>query len=254
MFLHVWEGRRQVTFLGNGVSDQLGFLGSEGEDLILDAVAACRGDWDLCDLQDLHSESPLLKICVPAPLRAEICPQYACSVVPLPTSVDEFREGLPHGLRRNLRRYRKQLDELGSVEFETGADSLDALFELHRARWALRDDRGMLDGPCMEGFHRRAAGNLLAAGMVRLHSLRLSGKIAAVVYALVHRRRAYSYLGGFDPALARFSPGALIMQYTMEQAILEGVTEFDFLRGEERYKADWGAQPYVTSRLRIWPA
>ena len=42
------------------------------------------------------------------------------------------------------------------------------------------------------------------------------------------------------------------MEYTMEQAILEGVREFDFLRGDEPYKSAWGAQPEISSRMILW--
>ena len=48
------------------------------------------------------------------------------------------------------------------------------------------------------------------------------------------------------------SPGSLILAYTIEQAILEGVREFDFLRGTEAYKSDWGARTQVSSRLMLW--
>ena len=257
LFLHEWEGRRQVTFIGNGVSDHLDILtATDGTcSLILRALAQDHC-WDLCDLQDLSSGMPLLSAEIPAFLHAEVCPQYICSVIPLPTSWQDYACSLPHGLKRNLRRYRSQLESQGAVTFDTAGppeftEYIDALFQLHRARWAIKEDKGMLDGPAMERFHRIAARNLSERGLVRLHGLRLDGVLVAVVYLFSRGQSAYSYLGGFDPALARFSPGALIMEYTIQQAILEGVTSFDFLRGVEAYKSDWGARKTTTSRLLL---
>jgi CelD/BcsL family acetyltransferase involved in cellulose biosynthesis len=42
------------------------------------------------------------------------------------------------------------------------------------------------------------------------------------------------------------------MKYTIDQAIDERVRVFDFLRGSESYKAEWGARPELTSRLLLW--
>jgi CelD/BcsL family acetyltransferase involved in cellulose biosynthesis len=91
----------------------------------------------------------------------------------------------------------------------------------------------------MEQFHRAAASELARRGIVRLHSMRLDGRIIAIVYAWIERGCAYSYLGGFDPALSRFSP------------VNEGARVFDFLRGEESYKATWGAIRETTFRLLL---
>ncbi|MDQ6758528.1 MAG: GNAT family N-acetyltransferase [Acidobacteriota bacterium] len=262
MFLHSCNGRRQVKFLGNGISDYLDILcepdgGPAVAGAMFARLAERRDSWDLCDLQDLRRQSALLELTSSLPLESATRPQYACSVIPLAKTVEEFEQSLPHGLRRNLRRYRSQLEGEGPVGFETAGpgqfeEHVDALFALHRARWNEKHSPGVLSDPGVERFHHSAVRDLWQSGLVRLHALRCGGTIVAVVYALAHRKRAYSYLGGFDPRLARFSPGALIMKYTIDRAIGEGVQEFDFLRGSEPYKSEWGARPQATSRLLLW--
>ncbi len=152
MFLHPWNGRRQVTFIGNGVSDYLGFL-LDAEHApaavagILQAIAAERDRWDLCDLQDLACDSTLCRMASQAPLAHAIQPQYASSAIALPSSWREFHSCLPHGLRRNLRRYRERLEQLGALAFESVREPaalpalFDALVALHRARWESKSDR-----------------------------------------------------------------------------------------------------------------
>jgi CelD/BcsL family acetyltransferase involved in cellulose biosynthesis len=263
MFILRWNERRQVTFIGNGVSDQLGFIvdracARETAAAILEAIAGHRDRWDLCDLQDLPPESVLGRVTPPQSLQYARRDQYVCCSVPLPESADEFAAGLPHGLRRNLRRYRQKLEQCGRVMFETADDGnvqehIDALMCLHRERWrAKRHDDGMLAAGNIERFHRAAASALHRADVARFHALRLDGRIVASVYAMLEKERAFSYLGGFDPALEAFSPGSLILEYAMRRSIEEGAREFDFLRGEEAYKLTWGAQRRSSWRLLLW--
>src|SRR5206468_12339667 len=122
----------------------------------------------------------------------------------------------------------------GTADDTSVCADLEAIVDVHHRRWrAKQDDDGMLAGEQMEAFHRRAALELYQRGVARFRALRHDGRIIASVYALLENRRAYSYLGGFDPALSAFSPGSLILEYAIARSIEEGATEFDFLRGEE---------------------
>jgi CelD/BcsL family acetyltransferase involved in cellulose biosynthesis len=263
MFIHPWNGRRQVTFAGNSVSDHLDpLLHPASADAAAAEIAAtlaeCRERWDVCDLQDLRADSPLARAAGGSGLRWEFEEQYWCSSIALPESAEEFHARLPHGLRRNLRRYSGKLARLGTVAFETAegaavCDALNCLFDLHRARWEAKENgSGMLAGRAMEVFHRRAAMRLSEAGKARFHVLRLDGRIVAVAYILAEGERSSGYLSGFDPELVAYSPGALLLEYSVAEAIRGGAREFDFLRGEEAYKRDWGAVPYRTYQLRLW--
>ena len=138
---------------------------------------------------------------------------------PLPPSVDAFRESLPRGLRRNLKRYGIRLTRDASVEFRTVTDPvevpqvLEALFELHAERWRERGGPGIFASAEVRDFHRRAAPALHHEGLLRLHCLIVDDTIAGIVYVIADRGRACSYIGGFDPALNRYSPGSLLLAY-----------------------------------------
>ena len=99
----------------------------------------------------------------------------------------------------------------------------------------------MLADPVIRTLPPRGRAALLTGGLLRLHALRLDGRIIAVMYGLAARRRAYFYLCGFDPELACSSPGTLILGHSIRQAVREGAHEVDFLRGRERFKYFWGA-------------
>jgi CelD/BcsL family acetyltransferase involved in cellulose biosynthesis len=154
---------------------------------------------------------------------------------------------VPSRIRGKLRYFGRRAEQAGRVSFETAtlaslSEFLEALFSLHQARWHRLDRPGVLADPAIRDFHRAAAPLLLAAGLLRLHALRLDERIVAVVYALFARDRAYSYLSGFDPELGAISPGTLTVGHAIRHAMAEGAREFDFLRGRERFKYFWGAR------------
>ena len=135
----------------------------------------------------------------------------------------------------------------------TVPDLLPVFFRLHRARWSERGQSGVLAGPAFEKFHFDVAGGFLKQKMLRLYMLHLGTKIAAALYLFMHRRRAYYYLGGFDPEFKAFSPGMLLIGHAIEKAVLENAEEFDFLRGRESYKYAWGAVDRATFRRTFFP-
>lgn len=259
MFLHAWNGRRQVTLLGTGVSDRLGFLVRHNDrDELLHHVLQFLNEqssrWDVCDWQDLEHEFVVPPI---GSIQHRFEPQYPCAQASLAPDAQQFIDGLPHGLRRNLRRYREKLDAIGKVEFETDSSepsiclALHQLFELHAARWNGRGEEGMFNGAATR-FHRCAASKLARLDKVRCFRLLLDEKPIAVLYGFIDAAKFWSYQTGFDPGVSRFSPGSLILEYTMTQLIGEGVRCFDFLRGDEEYKRLWGAQSSHSVRLLLW--
>jgi CelD/BcsL family acetyltransferase involved in cellulose biosynthesis len=131
-----------------------------------------------------------------------------------------------------------QIERADERNFE---ELLSALIRLHEARWKTRGMGGVLCDPTVQQFHRAAASGLLSRGVLRMYALRLGGRIIGGYYGFQHARRAYAYLGGFDPEFERYSPGTVLIGHAIEEAIREQADEFDFLRGCEAYKYTWGA-------------
>jgi CelD/BcsL family acetyltransferase involved in cellulose biosynthesis len=62
-----------------------------------------------------------------------------------------------------------------------------------------------------------------------------------VLYGFLDHGRFLFYLSGFDPRIARLSPGRLLIARALDRVRDEGAFELDFLRGREPYKYEWGA-------------
>lgn len=207
-----------------------------------------------CDLPDLPADAVLRGAAAPAGWRAESWDGPDCPVLPLAPA-----PAIPRSMRRDLRQARHRAQRAGGAQYaEANArdwpELLAALVELHTARWRGRGETGVLDDPVVQAFHRAAAPALLQAGMLRLAAVRLRGRIAGVVHALLAPDRLHFYLGGFDPDCAHESPGTLLIGHLLEQAAEEGRTEAHFLRGEEAYKYDWGARSCRNHGRSWWPA
>jgi CelD/BcsL family acetyltransferase involved in cellulose biosynthesis len=255
LFAHrTGEGRRQLTLLGNGVSDRLDLIARPEQ---RDVVAASLFDhlrrsdgWDCCDFRDVPEGSPLLTCAGHGAPRDRVEPEPPCPAVNLEETA------LPDGRRRDLARCANRLAERGQVAYRTAgaasrAADLGELIRLHGARWAGRGAPGVLAETTVRGFHDAVTEALLAEGRLRLDLLTLDGRAIAAHYGLRHGRRAYSYIHGYDPEFAACAPGRLLLARVLEDARHDGLAEFDFLRGPEAYKYEWGARDRPQFRRRI---
>jgi len=254
----------RVTLLGTGNSDHLDLLVDDrcrdvATALAIDTVALGLSQRDWCDFEQLPASSPLLR--TPAPFSWEWTSEQ-CDVCPtLAIATCAGGDPLPARRSADARYMRRRLSRLGNVEVDiVRRDSLDealtALFALHRARWTARHFPGLLTDTSVRRFLHCVAEAFLARGLLRLYTLRLSGRIVAVHFGLQWCGRRCYYIGGFDPELAALSIGSVLLEHSIRDAMAEGATEFDFLRGAEPYKYRWGAtdRPSYRRVLRHRPA
>ncbi len=210
------------------------------------AAIADTPEWDECWLPDLAPDGALARAAAVCCASDRIIAASPCPVLALRRHPAGLLDVVPRKTLRDLRQARSRAAAAGGVVIETvGADRVEAamgdLFRVHEARWRARGEAGLCRDPLVQGFHRAAAAGLQAAGMLRLYRLWIGEAVGAVYYGFVANGTAYAYLGGFDPAQPRLSPGLQIIAHAVEQAAGEGARRFDFLRGGESYKYAWGA-------------
>jgi CelD/BcsL family acetyltransferase involved in cellulose biosynthesis len=172
----------------------------------------------------------------------------------LPPNAKSVVEILSAKPRHNLRTARRRTAKAGDAQIEIANEAnlhefLTAMMQLHAARWTDCGAPGVLAEDRVQDFHRRAAPALLRRGVLRLYGFRLNGKLVATLYAMVELNTVYCYLQGFDPAYSALSPGAQILAAVIDDALQNGRSTVDFLRGREAYKYLWGAHDQQTYRL-----
>ena len=251
-YLHYWNARRQLTIIGSGLSDYLDpVLDPQYSSAILDALRAYlewNSKWDVCDWQDLSAGTPLAAL-------ARAGADTPCCALVLGASFEEFLAARPHGLRRNLRRYRDKAEAIGTVRFQVAETAepllLDSLIDLHRARWRRSGEPGVIDLNGAADFIRAAATAMANARALRIFTIQFKDRVVAILLALRNHTTLFSYLSAFDPQYETFGFGRELLARAFEYAHENNYGYWNFLRGEEPYKMDWGAQLIPKCRLTI---
>jgi CelD/BcsL family acetyltransferase involved in cellulose biosynthesis len=182
---------------------------------------------------------------------------FRCWQLGLPASWEEYLAMLSKSHRMQLRRLQKRvLDARRAVVQRVGDEAeLDfawsILVDLHQKRRLSLGEPGCFASHRFAGFHQGVARQLLADGQLALAWVELAGRPVAAEYNLLGARTTYSYQGGVDPDFLDEQPGRLATLRTMQWAIEAGHTTFDFLRGDEPYKAHWRAQPVDRFTVRV---
>lgn len=249
----------RLHLIGTGNTDYMDLLAEDPECASVIFNHLCQNrSWDEIDLENLRCESPLLTTNTCPDISNYIEEMDVCPVLSLPACANEFIEGLPRQFQHNLNYYRRKLANLGEVKIEQTneknfAELFEALLSLHEARWQMNHLSGVLCDYEVQDFHHEAAQRLLSHHALRLYGLRLDARIIASLYAFHHGRCTYYYLSGFDPEFRQYSPGTILVAHAIHEAIREGDTGFDFLRGREDYKYRWGATDRTIYRKQmIW--
>lgn len=266
--LYLWrspDGHRSLFPLGIATTDYLdAVIAPEHRQATLRALSAWlasrRHLFDVAEWPQLRPGAALLDLPAPPGWTDELGPAEPCPVLPLRGTIDAT---VPAEQLESFRRRIARAGRRGELLFEraddTNADDLlEAHLRLHAARWERRGEDGVLAPDGVQAMHRESLPGLLRAGTLRLHALRIGGRIAATLHAVADpagraARRIHFYLGGFDPHFERLSPGMLIVGHAIADALEEGAVAVDFLRGQERHKYLWGAEDTRTWRRVLRP-
>jgi CelD/BcsL family acetyltransferase involved in cellulose biosynthesis len=142
--------------------------------------------------------------------------------------------------RKKLRKKEQRLVAQGDLVFEHGVQGarakeiVAAMIAQKSARFVEMGVSSPFSSPQKRAFLERAS----AAGVIEAHALVLSGRIVATYLGLVHRERFSALANSFasDRAVARCSPGDVLLHALMRDLVRRGFADFDLGIGEARYK------------------
>lgn len=267
------NGGREVQFLGSGkvCSDHLSILCREGDQLevtqsVVDWLfdeAHGRQIWQAIDLEAIDRDDAAMQAFITAirnrPDALVTCrPDTGSWSLELPGTWEDYLNRLSKGRRKRCRKWHRDFFETGRAKltkFSTAEqleEGFDKLELLHNRRRRYLGDLGAFEDPTFRQFHRSAARKLVETQSLYLTCLEIDGKPTAAEYCLVGGETVYAYQSGIEPDLLGLSPGHLSVMVSLRSAIEEGFRFFDFMRGDESYKSNWGAQPRPALRLRVW--
>jgi CelD/BcsL family acetyltransferase involved in cellulose biosynthesis len=173
--------------------------------------------------------------------------------IELPGDWEAYLATLNKKNRHELRRKRRRLEDAGGwTTAETSAESLDidleVFFDLHAKSSRAKQDF-LTDE--VKVFFRHISRHLQNSGWLSLRTLVHEGRPQAAVLGFVYRGKLLLYNSGYDPAPNALSPGFVLMTEEVRLALEEGLSEVDFLRGDEKYKYALGARDQRLVRLTV---
>jgi CelD/BcsL family acetyltransferase involved in cellulose biosynthesis len=182
-----------------------------------------------------------------------------CWRVELPSSWAAYEASLSKSHRKQVRRLIDRTFDSGRAVLHTVTDKSQLakgrqiLIDLHQRRRLSLGQPGCFSSSAFAAFHEEAMERLLPERMLRLHWLELDGEPAAAEYHVSGGGVIYGYQAGVAPELLQEEPGRLAAIATLRLAVEQGFAAFDFLRGDEPYKAHFRAQPRPLVEYRIAP-
>jgi CelD/BcsL family acetyltransferase involved in cellulose biosynthesis len=223
------------------------------------------GDWDAVDLRRLRCADPAGDALAVALGAREIASGWTlnvdredvCPVVTLPDvdDIELYLGTLGKKERHEVRRKMRRAEAVGEVRLRESTDplaELDVFIDLHQKRWG---DDGLFPptkgGDQSRVFIRRLFELFGPDGGLGLTFLTVGSRTIA---AGVHFETADSllfYNAGIDPDARALSPGVVMTHAYIKRAMERGLRRFDFLRGDEPYKYEWGAVDEPIQRLLV---
>jgi CelD/BcsL family acetyltransferase involved in cellulose biosynthesis len=226
-----------IRVLGDGAlcPDHLDLLAAPGHEAIVVSLLRdwlCRPGGRLLDLRGIRADSRLIEA-LPGRVRSE--PMAAAPFTALPDSAEAYRAALPSQFRRNLRKSTGRLEAEGvghrTVRGQAVLDRLGTLHDLHRAQWEGRSN--FL--PVFDRFAAACTGGA-AVDEVVVHELGTDELVVAIVWAFEVAGRVSLYQSARLTDLRWRDVTNVLLAAIIDDACDRGITEVDFLRGEESYK------------------
>lgn len=162
--------------------------------------------------------------------------------------------------RRKFRRPMKDWIESGRSEYKEATSdeerraTFDLLRELHERRRSQLGEVGCFGETRFDSFMRNLIEDYAEFGRLRLGQLEVDGKAIACCLGFSFDNTFYVYQSGIDPDSLDLGPGFLMYSHIIQQEMQRGTKSLDFLRGDERYKKEFGCQPQPCRLIRVYGA
>lgn len=220
------------------------------------ARALLSVEWDALALGNLREDAPGARELVAALVRAgchvSVRALELCPFIELPPTWEEYLATQSASRRQTIRRKERKLERAYQVvvrdhdasTFEAGWAVLNAL---HSERWS-----GVTAfSPDVAEMHRVFAKSLAERGALWLTTLDLNGTPAAAWYGFSEGDTVFFFQSGRANEHQQDSVGQVLMGMMIRRAIGRGFRRFDFLRGDEPYKASWTSSQRMTWEIVV---
>lgn len=151
---------------------------------------------------------------------------------------EHFFNNLPKSTRKDILYCQRRMEKSGELRFHIINDALslnhylDIYDDIRSRSWkAAERDKVFI----RELVHLAAAKGWLRLGILAYNERPIAGQKWFVAHKM-----AYIYDVVYDEDYKKYSPGKILTSNMLKYAIeIDGISSFDFLKGDEPYKEDW---------------
>jgi CelD/BcsL family acetyltransferase involved in cellulose biosynthesis len=265
--VHYGRRCRQLCFIGTRWEvDRPAFL-FPGGDLTLVRVlvtflARRTVRWDLCDLHEQTTASPLLQ-CLESGLRSagflvSLARDSDCPYLRLQGAWQEFLAGKSQKFRKNLKASGRKLRQLGEWQYRTYdtppevLEQLEAYRTIEARSWKDAAGVGVSRSDEYFAFYRDLAATFAQQRGFVVRMMTVDGRALAGTFGIVFDGVYYSLQIAHDREVDRCSPGTYLEALEIEECFQRGYREYEFLGGFLTNKSRWTTTHRHTTNLRAF--
>jgi len=167
-----------------------------------------------------------------------------------------LQDVLSKNTRSQINRSNKLLSQLGNLEFNifTEKNEINLLYKaiakVHIERWSNTKEGSGFSNETFIAFHNQLVGN---ANVVEVAVLSLNNKAIGYLVNFIYKKKVYFYLS----ALTKFDNNKIKVGLTLHEKAIDyyakqGMTSYDFLGGEARYKQSLSNKCYELLMVRFY--
>lgn len=180
-----------------------------------------------------------------------------CWKTELSSDWGEFESKCSKSMRRKTRKATQRLTneqtEVHSSK-DGGFDELWTTFvQLHQLRRQMLGQAGCFADPDFHAFLKNSVRELAETGHAEIVQINNDGMPLASMLLLNDGETVYMYQSGSCDQRAALEPGYQLAACAIQRSISQGFRAFDFLRGDEPYKARWNTTRVPLSRVKFIP-
>jgi CelD/BcsL family acetyltransferase involved in cellulose biosynthesis len=236
-----------IEFIGVGLADYSDLILTEEEEdcinAIFDFLERLHLEWDVMDLRHIPGNSDTANMIQRVGRKRGypiVRKETICQYVPLDRSWEEYYRTLSAKMRKNLSSSLRKCNTICMKHIEDAKDLKDSMQDFFNiyAKWlGQRHDDVPLDN--LDGFLIDLAYAFLERGWLNLSFILLDKRPISSHFSFIYDNVFYSYQTPWDESYSNYDIGNLHNMFLLEYSMKNGLKKFDFLRGDEPYKARW---------------
>ena len=163
-----------------------------------------------------------------------------CPIAVLPDSWEDYFRKVSANRREQFSRHYRLLQQQGKVNYETIVQGVDKGFNLDRFTSLYRVWWGKKQGEQFYIHLKKFSERCTSQSWIQMDFLSVDGRDVAAMLHCRYDKALLMYLMAVDKAFnEKISIGNILVGLCLEKAISNGISTYDFLKGNEAYKFHW---------------